>query len=309
MKIIRDFSLIETKTSASIGFFDGVHLGHRYLISRLKKYAQKSKLKTAIITFSVHPQKILKKKCHIFLLNTFKEKIKQLSSTGIDYCYIIKFTKTFSETTAKDFVQRTLYKQLQVRELLVGYDNKFGRGRISGYKQYVEYGKICGIKVRQIKKLHEKNIYSSSTAIRKLLLKGKVEEAAHRLTYNYYLNGRVIKGNQLGRIIEFPTANISVLNKEKIIPCEGVYASYIFINNKKYIGMTYIGKRPTICFGQEKRIETNIFNFNKIIYDKKIQIEFILFIRHNIKFDNLQELKKQLEKDKEKIKKLLQCNK
>lgn len=304
MKIIYDFSLVETATAATIGFFDGVHLGHKFLIEELKKYAQKAKLKTAIITFPVHPHKILYKNYHSFLLNTFKEKIQELSSTGIDYCYIINFTQKFSKITAQDFIKQVLHKQLQVKKLIIGYDHKFGKERISGYKQYVEYGKICGIKVHQIKKLPEKDICNSSTSIRKLLIKGEVEKAAYQLSYYYYLNGKVIRGNQLGRTINFPTANIYINSKEKIIPCDGVYATFAFIKKKKYVGMTYIGKRPTVCLEGDPRIEINIFNFDKNIYGEKIRIEFTSFVRPNIHFCNLQELQKQLKEDKKQIEKL-----
>lgn len=304
MKIIYDLSLTEVVTTATIGFFDGVHLGHQYLIKRLKEYAEESKLRTAVITFPIHPRKVLQKDYQPFLLNTFEEKIRHLSFTGIDYCYIINFTREFSKITAQDFIQQILHKQLRVKELLVGYDHRFGKGRIYGYKQYVEYGKSCGMKVRQIEKLPE-NIHNSSTSIRQLLMEGKVGKAADRLSYYYSLEGKVIQGNQLGRTINFPTANVSLNNEEKVIPCEGVYATYIFIKEKKHIGMTYIGKQPTVTPYDEKRIEVNIFDFNKDIYGEEIRIEFLLFIRSNIHFYSLRELKKQLEEDKIKVKKLI----
>jgi len=306
MKIIYDFSLIEVITAATIGFFDGVHLGHRYIIKRLKEYAEESKLRTAVITFFSHPRKILQKDYQPFLLNTFEEKIRQLSFTGIDYCYIIDFTREFSKTTAQDFIQQVLHKQLRVKELLVGYDHRFGKERIYGYEQYVKYGKSCGIKVRQIEKLPEKDIHNSSTFIRQLLMEGEVKKAASSLSYYYSLEGEVIQGNRLGRTIGFPTANISLNNKEKVIPCEGVYATYVFLKEEKHIGMTYIGKRPTVALCGEKRIEVNIFDFSKDIYGERIQIEFLLFIRPDIHFHSLQELQKQLEKDKIKVKNVIQ---
>lgn len=306
MKIICDFSLIEESTTATVGFFDGVHLGHRYLIKLLKEYAKKSKLKTAIITFPIHPCKILQKDYQPFLLNTFEEKVRRLSLTEIDYCYVINFTQEFSKITAQDFIQQILHKQLRIKELLVGYDNRFGKGRIYGYKQYVQYGKSCGMSVRQIDKLPEKeDIHNSSTSIRQLLMEGKVKKAADKLSYYYSLEGKVVQGNQLGRTIDYPTANISLYDKEKVIPCKGIYATYVFIKGDKHIGMTYIGKRPTITFDEDNRIEVNIFDFDKNIYGKRIRIEFLQFIRPDIYFHNLKELQKQLGKDKAKVKKLL----
>jgi riboflavin kinase/FMN adenylyltransferase len=303
---INDITRIEQETIATIGFFDGVHRGHRYLLEQLKTLAQPAGLKTAVITFPVHPRKVLQQEYQPKLLNTFEEKIQQLSATGIDYCYVIDFTKAFSEITAQDFIQQTLSKQLKVNELLIGYDHKFGKGRTNAYEQYVEYGKKCGMKVHQAQKLPEEDEHISSTAIRHLLSEGKMKETAHLLSYNYSLEGKVIQGNQLGRTIGFPTANLELNDSDKIIPKEGVYAVQVSVEGKMYAGMAYIGHRPTVSSEGEKRVEVHIFDFSRDIYGQNIQVEFVDFIRPERHFSSLEELQKQLAKDKENVLKIIE---
>jgi riboflavin kinase/FMN adenylyltransferase len=293
--------LIEQETVATVGFFDGVHLGHRYLIRQMKDIARKTALKTAVITFPIHPRKVLQKEYQPQLLNTFDEKLKLLSTTGPDYCYVIDFTKEFSEISARNFIREILHKQLHVKELLIGYDHKFGKGRINEYKHYVEYGNACGMNVLQAEKLLDENNPVSSTIIRNLLSKGEIKEATKKLFYYYALEGKVIEGNKLGRTIGFPTANLELTDKNKIIPLEGVYAVKVEIGDKPYSGMAYIGKRPTILSHGEKRIEIHIFDFSEDIYGMKIRIEFVDFIRPDMWFGSLEDLRKQLAEDKKRI--------
>jgi riboflavin kinase/FMN adenylyltransferase len=294
---INDSSRIEQETVATVGFFDGVHRGHQYLINQLKISARKNGLKTAVITFPVHPRKVLNQGYQPKLLNTFEERIKRLSFTGIDWCYVIDFTKEFSETTAQDFIRQKLHAQLRVKELLVGYDHKFGKGRTNAYEDYVEYGKNCGMKIFHAEKLQEKGLHISSTSIRQLLSEGKIKEVTDLLSYNYTLEGTVVQGNKLGRTIGFPTANLELCDQDKIIPCEGVYAARISVEGKTYSGMVYIGKRPTILSKGENRIEAHIFDFAGDIYGKTIQLELTDFLRPDRHFDSLEELQTQLAKD------------
>jgi riboflavin kinase/FMN adenylyltransferase len=299
---IDESSFIEQETVATVGFFDGVHLGHRYLFRQMKDIARKATLKTAVITFPIHPRKILQQEYQPQLLNTFDEKLKLLSAIGPDFCYVIDFTKEFSEITAQEFIQEKLHKQLHVKELLIGYDHKFGKGRINEYKHYLEYGKDCGMKVHQAEKLLDENNPVSSTTIRNLLSKGKIKEATKKLFYYYTLEGKVIEGNKLGRTIGFPTANLELTDKNKIIPLEGVYAANIEIGDKHYSGMAYIGKRPTILSHGERRIEVHIFDFSEDIYGTQIRIEFVDFIRPDMRFDSIEDLQKQLKEDKKQSK-------
>jgi riboflavin kinase/FMN adenylyltransferase len=296
---INDSSRIEQETVATVGFFDGVHRGHLYLINQLKISAQKTGLKTAIITFPVHPRKVLNQGYQPKLLCTFEERIQRLSSTGIDYCYVIDFTKEFSETTAQDFIREKLHAQLGVKELLVGYDHKFGKGRTNAYEDYVEYGKNCGMKIFHAEKLQEKDLHISSTSIRQLLSEGKIKEVSGLLSYHYTLEGIVVQGNKLGGTIGFPTANLVLCDQDKIIPCEGVYAARISVEGKTCSGMVYIGKRPTILPEGEKRIEAHIFDFAGDIYGKRIRLELTDFLRPDRHFDSLEELQAQLVKDAE----------
>ena len=296
---IDDSTVIEKETATTIGFFDGVHRGHRHLIKQLKKQAQALNLPTSVITFSEHPGKVIQNNRSIQLLNSFDERIQLLASTGIDYCYVIDFTKKFARTSAEDFIKEKLHKQFNIKMLLVGYDHKFGKGRSGDFQQYLEYGKDCGITVEKAERLHNEEVSISSTKIRNDLREGDVESAAKMLSYNYTLEGAVIIGNKLGRTIHFPTANLELIEKDKLIPLEGVYTAWAHIDDQKYQGMIYIGKRPTVSTQGEERIEIHIFNFNQDIYGKKIQIEFVDFLRQDISFNGIEELQKQLEKDKE----------
>jgi riboflavin kinase/FMN adenylyltransferase len=299
---IDDSSIIKEETAGTIGFFDGVHRGHRYLINQLKERAVLHSLPSSIITFSNHPKKILDNQFPVALLNSFDERIRRLASTGIDYCYVIRFTRAFSEITAENFIRNIVGEQLKIKSLLIGYDHRFGKENNYTFEHYFTFGKACGISVDKAGKLPDDSVFSfSSTTIRRLLQDGDVKKAAGMLSYNYLLEGKVIAGNRLGQTIGFPTANIELTEKEKLIPKEGVYAGLVILNGKKYAGMLYIGRRPTLSGHGEQRIEVHILDFNGNIYGKHIQVELIDFLRPDIHFSNLHELQKQLEKDKEKV--------
>ncbi|MCC8146031.1 MAG: bifunctional riboflavin kinase/FAD synthetase [Bacteroidales bacterium] len=295
---ITNSTQLTEETIATIGFFDGVHQGHRNLIMQLNDLGRREKIKTSVVTFPVHPRKILHKEYQPQLLNTFEEKIQELATTGIDYCYVLEFNTILSEMPAQDFMYYILKKQLKIKDLLIGYDHKFGKGRINSYNDYVEFGQSCGIRIFPAEKYEPDDQHISSTVIRNLLYEGKVKEAAKLLSYSYFIQGKVIGGNKIGRTIDVPTANILPNSPEKIIPMEGVYAVFTSINNHRYQGMCYIGNRPTISSTGEKRIEVNIFNFNEDLYGKEIMIEFIDFIRKDIHFENIEKLKLQLQEDK-----------
>jgi riboflavin kinase/FMN adenylyltransferase len=291
---------IKHETLATVGFFDGVHRGHRYLIDQMKAEAHRVGLKTAIITFPVHPRKVLQQNYQPKLLNSFEERLERLADTGIDYCYVIDFTREFAETVASDFIQQILYRQLRVRELLIGYDHRFGKGRSDTCEQYTAYGRACGMVIRRAGQLPEADGHISSTAIRRLLAEGQVRKAMDALTYPYSLSGEVVHGNRLGRTIGFPTANLDLNDKDKIIPREGVYAAGVVeVENRKYKGMAYIGNRPTIASAGERRVEVHIFDFDRDIYGQQLRLEFTDYLRPDIRFDNLEQLKNQLIQDRQ----------
>ncbi|MDR3340196.1 MAG: riboflavin biosynthesis protein RibF [Candidatus Symbiothrix sp.] len=298
MEIINhyDAHCMQTEIAATIGFFDGVHAGHRFLIEQLKALA--NGLPSHAITFWQHPQITLQNGYNPFLLTTLDEKLYQLSTTGIDYCLLMDFTQSLSELSAGDFIRNVLRKQLQVRTLLIGYDHRFGKNRTESFPDYVRYGKECGMDVLQAMELPDATVHISSTQIRNSLSKKQIAEANRMLSYSYTLHGKVIPGNQLGRQIGFPTANLEV-EKTKMIPGEGIYAVWVYWENNQLPGMAYIGYRPSVSSFGERRIEVHLLDFSGDLYGKTLRLEFIKFLRDDQYFGSLEELSRQLSLDKE----------
>ena len=299
MEIINSdhFSQFDGETVATIGFFDGVHAGHRYLLEQLKTKANDRNLPSMVITFLQHPQTVLQAGFQPDLLSTYHERIERLSFSGIDYCLLLNFTGMLSGMNARDFIQKKLHKEWKVKLLVIGYDHRFGKNRSEGFEDYVKYGNECGLEIIQASEFPDMQI--SSTLIRNCLLDNNLQEANRMLSYCYRLEGKIIKGNRFGREIGFPTANLDVQDKNKIIPGEGVYAAGVYRGQKKYGGMVYIGKRPTLMNHGEPRIEVHLFDFSGDLYDETLQLEFIGFLRGSKKFENFAELKKQLFADRE----------
>lgn len=289
---------------ASIGFFDGVHQGHQYLIAQVKEEAAKRALPSAIVTFIEHPRQVLQTDYQPALLCGYEEKVDQIAKTGVDYFITLHFTHQLSQLTAYEFMKTVLKEQLNVDTLVIGYDHRFGHDRSEGFEQYVEYGNELGMSVVQAKEL-DTGKYVSSSQIRKLLMVGKIEEAAELLTYNYTISGKIVEGFKVGRTIGYPTANIEVWERFKVVPAHGVYAVYVHINECKYKGMLYIGMRPTLHNDENVSIEVNIFDFDEDLYGKELTVEFIKFIRRDVKFSGLDVLKKQLQADEIAVKKIL----
>lgn len=290
---------------ASIGFFDGVHSGHRYLIEQIKQEAKKKGLPSAVITFPIHPRLILQSDYQPALLCGYEEKLKRLGSTGIDYCISLDFTREISRLSARDFIHKILKEKLHIDTLIIGYDHKFGHNREDGFEEYKKYGKEVGIEVIQTKELSTVE-HVSSSRIRRLLGNGDIRKATQLLTYRYTISGKIIEGFKVGRTIGFPTANIKIWEDFKVIPAFGVYAVYVYIENVKYEGMLYIGKRPTLQNGEEISLEVNIFNFNGDLYNKYLTTELVDFVRADEKFANIDELKAQIARDKETVAKILE---
>lgn len=306
MIVVRDTEILKGKRLvATIGFFDGVHLGHRFLIHELKQVAEAAGLPSAVITFPEHPRAVLHSDYQPKLLNSFEEKLKHLDSTGIDYCVVLDFTLALSHLSAKEFIMSVLANQLQVDTLLIGYDHRFGHNRKDGFEQYVTYGAACGIRVVKASQYSEGEAAVSSSEIRRLLTECKVEEAARLLGYPYQLKGRIVSGYKVGRKLGFPTANIQVDEPFKIIPGIGVYAVWVYLNGQRYKGMLYIGNRPTLDNGDNVTLEVNILNFSGDIYNNEITVRFINHVRGDIKFNSLDELIAQLGRDRETVDKIL----
>lgn len=285
---------------ATIGFFDGVHHGHRYLISQVKSEAQKRGLASAVITFPIHPRKVLQKDYQPALLCGFDEKIERLASSGIDNCICLDFTIEISRLPARQFMKEILKDKLNVDTLVIGYDHRFGHNREDGFEDYKRYGEEMGMNVIEAKELPSED-HVSSSHIRKLLGEGKVTKAAELLSYNYTISGKIVEGFKVGRTIGFPTANIKVWETYKVIPSFGVYAVYVHVEGQKYGGMLYIGRRPTLHNGDNISIEVNLFDFDGDLYNKELTAEFLEFIRPDIKFSGLETLKEQIKQDKEDV--------
>ena len=288
---------LNSETAATIGFFDGVHAGHRFLIEQLKRQADMRQLPSVVITFLQHPQSVLQSGFQPELLNTLNERLERLSLTGIDCCLLLDFTLPFSQLSAKDFIQKKLREEWHVKFLLTGYDHRFGKNREESFGDYVKYGKEYGMEIVQASELSGFPV--SSTLIRNCLLENKLKEANQMLSYFYRLEGKIIEGDRLGRKIGFSTANLEINDIHKIIPGEGIYASRIHWNQKKYGGMVYIGKRPTITARGEKRIEANLFDFSGDLYGETLRLEFVEFLHKDKQFESVDGLRKQLFADKE----------
>lgn len=294
---------------ATVGFFDGVHIGHRHLIDQIKREAARRGLPSAVITFPVHPRKVLQTDYQPALLCGFDEKIEQLATTGIDYCISLPFTVELSQLSAKEFMQKVLKEKLRVDTLFVGYDHRFGRDREDSYSEYRQYGKELGMHVILATELQIGDDDVSSSEIRRLLKGGKIKEANELLSYNYRLSGKIVEGYQVGRTIGYPTANMRVWERYKVVPELGVYAVMVHLRDLIYPGMLYIGRRPTLHTDNEISVEVNLFDFNGNLYNQSMSVEFIDFIRPDRKFDTKEELVAQIHQDKESVKQRLKNKK
>tara|TARA_E500000331_G_scaffold16474_1_gene14607 strand:- start:984 stop:1889 length:906 start_codon:yes stop_codon:yes gene_type:complete len=281
------------KTIVTIGTFDGVHIGHSYIINYLNKIAKREGGESVLLTFSPHPRLVINKEhSHLKLIDTLDEKKEKLKNLGLQNFVVQKFTKEFSRIKYVNFVRDILVKKLNVDHLVIGYDHQFGRNREGSIKELQELSQLYNFKVEEIPPQKREDVSISSTKIRKLVLEGDIETANKYLANNFLLSGIVIDGEKIGRTINYPTANIS-FDKDKLIPKAGVYAVTINVLNKSFDGMLNIGVK-------QQKIEVHIFDFSKNIYGLDIKIEFKKIIRGNIKFANILQLKNQLIEDEKK---------
>ncbi|MCC8171109.1 MAG: riboflavin biosynthesis protein RibF [Parabacteroides sp.] len=306
MIVINDIQTIPPQgTAATIGFFDGVHLGHRFLIDELKRTAAARNLPSAVITFPQHPRTVLHSDYQPKLLNSFEEKIELLGGTGIDYCIVLPFTPELSRLSAQAFIEDVVSRRYRVKTLLTGYDHRFGHNRTDGFEQYTAYGKACGVEVLRAPAFDAGRIRVSSSEVRAQLAAGNIRKANELLTYPYRLKGTIIVGNQIGRTLGFPTANIRIDEPFKVIPGIGIYAVRVSVDGEEYPGMLYIGNRPTLNRDNSISLEVNILNFSGNLYNRQIEVSFEEYIRENRKFGSLDELKQQLARDREQVLSLL----
>ena len=288
------------KAVITIGTFDGVHLGHQKIISQLKEEAERIGGETVIITFHPHPRKVIQANREVRLITTIEERIALLSAAGIDHLVIVPFTQNFSEMEPSEYVETFLKKRFNPAVVIIGYDHKFGKDRKGDYRLLENYSAKGYFELKEIPQHVINHVTVSSTRIRDYIQQGDVAKANELLGYDFSFDGVVVKGDQLGRTLGYPTANIEVLNKEKIIPANGIYAVKITLPSpvsRLLDGMMSIGVRPTIGEGKGRTIEVNIFNFNDDIYGENIRVFVKAYIRPEKKFGGMDELKEAIKND------------
>ena len=290
---------------ATIGFFDGVHRGHQFLISRVIDEAGRSGMASAVITFDRHPRQILQANYQPQLLSTLDEKLLLLSKTRIDNSFVLHFDASLASLSAHDFMQEVLCKQLNVKKLIIGYDNRFGHNRSETFEHYVQYGKELGVEVIRADAFLPDDEKVSSSVIRNYLREGKIEVANRLLGYNYTIESRIVNGYQNGRKMGFPTANLDVSSCQQLLPASGVYAVMVRLKDSVEWkrGMMNVGQRPTFN-GTTTSVEVNLFNFTGNLYGQELLVSFISKIRDEHKFDSLEALAQQLKQDKDNINRL-----
>lgn len=287
------------------GTFDGVHLGHQKIIHRIREIARSIQGETVLLTFWPHPRLVLYPEEHnLRLLSTFEEKASLLRQFGIDHLITIPFTQEFSQLTSEEFIRKVLIEKIQTKKLVIGYDHRFGKNREGSFEYLQTHSSEFGFELEEISREDVDEIGVSSTKIRKALESGDVQTANQYLGRPYELNGIVVKGQQIGRSIGFPTANIHVPNDYKLIPKDGVYAVEAKVEDQYFKAMLNIGNRPTVD-GTRKTVETHLFDFQGDLYNKLITVYFRAFIREERKFENLDALKAQLNLDQKSAKSLL----
>lgn len=301
---IDEFTRLENAV-VTIGTFDGVHTGHRKIIADLKQLAADTGGETVLLTFFPHPRMILHPEDEsIKMINTIGEKAEMLEELGIDHLIITPFSRDFSNQSAEEYIRDVLVNKIGTKKIVIGYDHRFGKDRQGGLADLQRLGPDYGFEVVEIPEQDIYEVAISSTRIREALLNGAIELAHTFLSYPFFITGRVVRGDQIGRTIGYPTANIVISEKYKLIPVDGIFAVKVIIGDEVYGGMAYIGTRPTIN-GVRRNIEVNIFNFDREIYNQEIRMEFYNFVRDDMKFDSLDTLKEQIRKDKLDVEALL----
>lgn len=320
MKVYRNVDQLPSFRNAviTIGTFDGVHEGHRKIITHLKEEAAKINGETVIITFHPHPRKVVSSAIlGIRLLNTLDEKIELLDKAGVDHLVVIPFTEAFANQSAEDYIQDFLIENFHPHTIITGYDHRFGKDRLGDYRLLEKMAPEYNYELKEIPKHVLSEIDISSTNIREAIVHSDIETANKLLGYDFFFEGVVVDGDKLGRKLGYPTANLKIADEEKIVLGNGIYAVYVDVNLQsaignessrhtdshftidpsQYKGMMSIGFRPTVD-GKKKVIEVNIFDFDKDIYGKNIRVYVKKYLRAEIKFDNLEDLVKQIDQDK-----------
>ena len=307
MNIIHDFDDISSDTDSvvTIGTFDGLHIGHRRIIDKLKESAKKNNCRSVVITFNPHPRTIFKVYPPVSLLSTFDEKTNLFRQTGIDALWVINFTKEFAALSSETFVKEYLINKLNVKEIIIGHDHRFGKDRDGDEKKLKSIGLEYGFTVVPVEAITVEGKIVSSSKIREALNNGDIRLANLFLGRKYTLGGTVIDGEKRGRTLGFPTANIGNIEANKLIPEIGIYAVNVLLEGRKLKGVINIGKRPTFKNDDSILPEVHILDFDEDIYGKKIEVEFVERLRGEKKFSSKEELIEQIKADKEKSREIL----
>ncbi len=318
---IKDFKCLKNAV-VTIGTFDGVHLGHQQIIKELVEKTKQNGGESVILTFFPHPRMILNPENHeLKMINTMAEKANTLNHLGIDHLIITPFTRDFSNLSAEAYIKEVLIEQIGMKQIVIGYDHRFGKDRSGSLAELKQFTDVYDYTVTEIAEEDVRDLAVSSTRIRTALNIGDVDTANDLMGHPFTLAGKVIKGDQIGRTLGYPTANLFIEESYKLIPSDGIYAVTVEVSDSKnknqelynpyqptslknpeakptiYKGMAYIGHRPTIN-GMSQNIEVNIFDFNDDIYHQNIKMNFLHFIRHDVKFEGLEKLIEQLGEDK-----------
>lgn len=295
----------------TIGTFDGVHAGHRQILDKLNDEAKNINGETVIITFHPHPRKVVDSGTGVQLINTLNEKIELLENLGVDHLVVVPFTEAFANQSAEDYIGNFLINKFHPHTIIIGYDHRFGKGRKGDYLLLEQMAPVYKYQLKEIPKHVLDQVAISSTNIRHALLNGNIETADKLLGYEFFFEGEVVHGDKLGRKLGYPTANLRMNDEEKIVPGNGIYAVYVKVANDESVpgkhrqtysvsrlkGMMSIGVRPTVG-GTKRVIEVNIFDFDSDIYGKTVRVYIKKYLRPEIKFDSLDALVKQIDRDK-----------
>ena len=296
MKIYRNFEQIEGQYTACIGFFDGVHRGHRYLLQHLKQESQQHGTMSAVVTFANHPRRLVQPDFPLLLVDTLNERLQKLAETGVDVCFLLDFTEELRQHTAEQFIRDVLSHQMHISRLLIGYDHRFGHNRSEGFEDYVRFGAACGMEVVQEPVFEDgTGLNYSSSEVRRALVAGEIQKASTLLGSYYRLQGEVVHGHKLGRKLGFPTANIEPHNDDKIRPENGVYAGIAYLpDGSSFPTMINIGCRPTVDSTQKITFEAHLIGFKGDLYGQHLILDFVERIRDERKMNSLEDLKNQL---------------
>jgi len=304
----------------TIGTFDGVHVGHQKILSTLKECARNINGETVLLTFFPHPRMILHPEDDsLKLISDIEEKVELLAKAGIDHLIITPFTRDFSNQSPEEYIREVLVSKIGTKKIVIGYDHRFGKDREGTLHDLLKHAEVYGYTVEQIPEQDIDDVAVSSTKVREALIKGDIKSANNYLGYPFQLTGKVVRGNQLGRNIGYPTANLQVQESNKLIPAYGIYAVEAALIESKDIstglyepqepkqlikGMGYIGTRPTVD-GVSRSIEINLFDFDADLYGKTLRVKFLHFVRHDQWFESVDEMTRQIAMDEKQVRELL----